>query len=93
MGVDVGGRNVDYFGEVVFESEIPSTCRINAKEFLSRMLCDGIQISHTHYWLVKSFYDVVNELVEFVEQSEPGVVKRELSGNQDGTAILVAIES
>ena len=96
------GRNVkteyddfyDYVGSKLFENKNESTCRMYAKEFLEKFLCDGIHVSPGHYWLLKDFYNIIEGLMEVISENFEGDEKEyigELSGNQTGTEITVTI--
>lgn len=84
-------ESYDYVGEMLFEQEEIWHCKADAINFLTKLLCDGISVSYTHYWLLRDFYSMIDELVDFIRQHGRGSVTRTLSGNYDGTRITVSI--
>lgn len=87
-GLDSSDIFFDCAGEMTFEAE-PDRCRIDARTFLHRLLCDGIHVSYTHYWLIKDFYDMIDALITFMYEHDSGSSCERLTGNYDGTYIKV----
>ena len=56
--VEIDDEYFDYIGTIDFENEEAWRCKLDAKTFLEKLLCDGIHISYTHYWLMKDFYSL-----------------------------------
>lgn len=83
----VGVEN--YEGEIEFKEDDVQTCKIKARTFLKKLLCDGLHISYTHCWLVKDFYDMISRLIILISQNNEGAYYEYLSGNYDGTYIKV----
>lgn len=82
-----------YEGHKVFEVAQKSTCQMYAREYLENFLCDGIRVIPSHYELLGKFYDMINECIVFIyNYGEETTLRRELSGNYDGTYISVKIE-
>ena len=81
----------DYVGAMDFEKEESWRCKNDAKSFLEKLLCNGIHISYTHYWLLQSFYNIIDELIKFITHNDTGTLCKEISGNQNGTKIMVTI--
>lgn len=79
----------DYIGSVTFENKEEWRCKCDAKTFLESLLCDGLHISYTHYWLIEDFYKIIEQLLQFINANESGETFQTLSGNYDGTAIAV----
>ena len=89
MAIEINGDYFDYVGTLDFEEAEVWRCKNNAKEFLQKLLCDGIHVSYTHYWLMESFYDIITKLMHFIDRNDYGVRCGELCGNQTGTKIVV----
>lgn len=87
--VEIDDEYFDYVGAMDFENEDVLKCKLDAKSFLEKLLCDGISISHTHYWLMKLFYNIIEELIDFINNNNSGLLCKDISGNQDGTRIIV----
>ena len=81
----------DYVGVVEFETIDIVRCKMDAKDFLERLLCDGIHVSSSHYWLLKDFYDIIDGLMNFINHNNSGECYDTIGGNQDGTVIKVEI--
>lgn len=81
----------DYVGSKEFEDEDRIMCKIEAKGFLEEMLCDGIHVSHSRYWLLKRFYNIIEELMNFINENDSGEYYETIGGNQEGTMIMVEI--
>lgn len=80
-----------FLGELNFDCNDALMCKIDAKAFLEKLLCDGIHVLYTHYWLIEKFYHIIQSLIDFINQNDSGVIREELSGNYDGTVIKVEI--
>lgn len=89
--IEIGDDYFDYIGSVNFHNEEIWRCKNDAKSFLKQFLCDGISISYTHYWLMKSFYDIIEDLIDFINKNDSGMYYGDISGNQEGTKIMVEI--
>lgn len=89
--VEIKNDYFDYIGSVSFHNDEIWRCKSDAKSFLEQFLCDGISVSSTHYWLIKSFYDIIEDLMDFINKNDSGMRYGTISGNQDGTKIMVEI--
>ena len=87
--VEMQDNYFDYIGVMNFQNKDVCECKCNAKIFLEELLCDGIHISYTHYWLIKSFYNIIESLINFINENDAGELCKRLSGNYDGTMIMV----
>lgn len=82
----------DYKGAVTVENkEDDVQCKIDAKMFLKKILCDFVHVSYTHYWIVNHLYGAVDTLIIFLCNCDSGTHTEELSGNYEGTYISVRI--
>lgn len=83
----------DYVGSAEFHNESDVDCKTNAIDFLWRFLCDGIRVSYTHAWLLKDFYNIIEELVDQIDLFDRGTAgaRRSLSGNHSATRIEIEI--
>ena len=59
-------EHFDFIGTKTFTNNETWRCKLEAKTFLEQLLCDGIHISHTHYWLMEDFYDIIDSLIDFI---------------------------
>ena len=94
------GKFVDeidsYVGKVSFGGAEPS---IEAKDFLERLLCDGIHVKPSCYYLLKRFCDIIDNLENFISNRnsfiliEPEIVEYSqfIGGNYEGTEFKVTI--
>lgn len=94
------GKFVDeidsYVGKVSFDGAEPS---IEAKDFLERLLCDGIHVKPSCYYLLKKFCDIIDNLENFISNRnsfiliEPEIVEYSqfIGGNYEGTEFKVTI--
>lgn len=84
----------DYVGEVTFtdKNSTMHTSKLEAIEFLKRFLCEGIYIGTSHMWLMKDFYDIIENLINFINDNDSGIYTRSLSGNHEGTEFIVVIK-
>lgn len=80
-----------YLGEMFFEDQDINTCKAAAISFLQRLLHDGIHVSETHRHLCEHLLRIITELTDFIRENHTGPCFRNLSGNYDGTVILVDI--
>lgn len=67
-------------------------CQISAREFLENFLCNGLHVSSSHYYLLKYFYEMIDEVIEFIIKGEDGSFTKELSGNYDGTYLTIIMQ-
>lgn len=76
-----------------FKYEEEWRCKSEAKDFIWRFLCDGIHISHTHPWLLKDFYNIMESLENVINEYQEGisVAQRHITGNYEGTKIKIEI--
>lgn len=81
-----------YAGEMDIINEDKQLEKIYARSFLEKFLCDGLHILYTHYYLMKDFYEIIDELCKFITHNDSGYTIKELSGNYDGTRIGVAVK-
>ncbi len=79
------------FGVVNLDNDETWRCKYDAKNFLTQLLCDGIHISYTHYWLMEDFYNIIESLINFIDKNDSGEICKNLSGNYEGTRIDVYI--
>lgn len=89
--VEIDDEYFDYIGTVNFDNEEIWRCKHDAKNFLTQLLCDGIHISYTHYWLIESFYNIIESLIGFINENDSGEICKSLSGNYEGTMIRVEL--
>lgn len=87
--VEIEDEYFDYIGVMDFENEEVWRCKLGARNFLQKLLCDGIHISYTHYYLMEDFYNIIESLLNFINQNDTGEFYKRLSGNYDGTYIRV----
>lgn len=85
----IGNDFFDYVGTMNFQYEDETACKRNAKDFLERFLCDGISVASSYYYLVKDFYNMIDQLIDFIDNNTSGIQFRRLSGNYSGTIIIV----
>ena len=90
-GVKVKGydRCADFVGEMIFEDCDSLVCKVDAKSFLQKLLCDGIHVSYTHYYLLEDFYNMIDNFIDFIDCYYGGKYCQSIDGNQDGTEIRV----
>ena len=89
-GVKVkGDRCADFVGEMVFEDYDSLVCKADAKSFLQKLLCDGIHVSYTHYYLLEDFYNMIDSFIDLIDCYDRGEYCQSMGGNQDGTEIRV----
>ena len=89
-GVKVkGDRCADFVGEMIFEDCDSLVCKADAKSFLQKLLCDGIHVSYTHYYLLEDFYNMIDSFIDFIDCYDRGKYCQSIDGNQDGTEIRV----
>ena len=81
----------DYIGEMTIEHNDSSRCKINMRSFLEQFLCDGIHVSYTHYYLLRDFYEIIDNMISFINQNDNGVSYRQLGGNYSGTYFSIKI--
>lgn len=84
----------DYIGSKKFENENADHCKINARFFLQKFLCDGLRVSYTHSYLLKEFYEIIDALIDIIRDFENGMVKirKHIYGNYDGTDFEIIIQ-
>lgn len=82
----------DYIGEKIYEMENTIRCQIRAREFLEDFLCNGLHVSSSHYYLLKDFYEMIDEAIEFIIKGEDGSLTKELSGNYNGTYLTIIMQ-
>lgn len=87
--VKINDEYFDYVGMMTFENEESWRCKNDAESFLGKLLCEGIDISYTHYWLMKYFCTIIEELIDFIKENDCGALIKDISGNHDGTKIIV----
>lgn len=80
-----------YMGEIEWEAPDWFNSAGKAKHFLQDLLCDGLHVSSTHYWLLKSFCEMIERLVDSIHTFDKGMWVERLTGNYDGTYIQIAI--
>ena len=67
-------------------------CQIRSREFLEDFLCNGLHVSPSHYYLLKDFYEMIDESINFIIKGEDGSLTKELSGNYDGTYLTIIMQ-
>ena len=82
-----------FYGETSISVDNKMLERYKAKAFLHKLLCNGIKVLYTHYWLLKDFYSMIDTLTDFIDkfgpESDVRMLGQTLSGNYDGTYIKV----
>lgn len=88
-----GWEHYDYVGSVEFQDDEEWSCKMYAKDFLCKFLCDGIHVLYTHAYLIKDFYDMIESLEDAIDDHKnfPNTFYASMSGNYDGTEISVTI--
>jgi len=89
--IEIEDEYFDYIGVVNLDNDETWRCKHDAKNFLTQLLCDGIHISYTHYWLMEEFYNIIESLINFIDKNDSGEICKNLSGNYEGTRIDVYI--
>jgi hypothetical protein len=79
-----------YVGAVQFEDNDPIKCKMNAENYLSKLLC-SIHVPYTHYHLFSDIYDLITPLIEFIREGKQGINFDGLSGKYEDTKFLVTI--
>lgn len=91
FGCEVMEDETIYTGEIAFQDEKIHSCKSDAKTFLEQLFCDQLHISYLHFYLMDDFYNMIKELVHFIESNDIGEFITKLSGDYDGTYIQVKI--
>ena len=79
----------DFVGEMIFEDCESWRCKNHATSFLKKLLCNGIHVSYTHYYLLEDFYNMIDRSIDFIIRSDKGEYCESMGGNQDETEIRV----
>ena len=87
--IEIDEEYFDYIGVMDFENEKVLRCKLDAKTFLKQLLCDGIHISYTHYYLIENFYGIIKSLINFIDKNNIGELCKRMYGNYEGTYIRV----
>lgn len=88
--VNSGGKtSIIYECSAVFEDEKIWKCKRDARIFLEKLICEGIRVSYTHWWLLKWFSDATGELIKFIDDSNSGTYCKEIGDETDETKISV----
>ena len=87
--IEIEDEFFDYAGVMDFENEEVCRCKFDAKTFLEKLLCDGIHISYTHYYLIEDFYNIIKALINFINENDIGELCKRMTGNYDGTYVRV----
>lgn len=74
-----------------FENKDEIQCMIDSRTFLEQMLCD-MCVLYTHYYILEDLYKMFEQLIDFVCKLENGVKTEYMSGNYDGTEIIVVVQ-
>lgn len=84
----------EYTGTKEFKADNVCKATREAREFLEEFLCEHLRVGASHYWLLLDLYTMIESLIEFVVNYYSGnTMKAErLSGNYEGTEIIVQIE-
>ena len=84
----------EYAGTKEFKAGDECEVRREAREFLEEFLCEHLRVGASHYWILGDFCTMIDSLIEFIEDYESGNVMKvkRLSGNYEGTEIIVKIE-
>lgn len=91
--VEMDDISYNYVGVMTFENEDEGRCKSEAKSFLAKLLCDGIHISYTHHYLMKSFYEKIEMLMSFIDRHNQGISCVKIDGNQEGTEFIVYMKN
>ena len=89
QNIEVEDEYFDYIGNMTFENSNDFLCKEEAQNFLEKLLCDGVRVSHSHYYLIKDFYEIIDYLINFINDNNEGLCCKELKGNWDKIQILV----
>ena len=82
-----------YFGSVLYEFSNKLETKMAAKNFLEKLLCEGIQVSSSHYELLGSFFTIIDNCIHFINDCEhEDEYSNILSGNYDGTYIKIVVK-
>lgn len=85
-------ENIDYKGAITFHNDDIGLCKEDAKYFLWELLCEGISVGATHYWLLEDFYKMMEFLTNMIDQARVGWnFTKYMSGNYDGTEVKVMV--
>ena len=82
-----------YTGHTTFGNEVVWRCKNEAKNFLWKLMCEGIQVSYTHPWLVDDFYHCIDALANHIDAFESGdiIATEYITGNYDGTEFTLVM--
>lgn len=80
-----------YFGMKEFENKDELQCMVDGRTFLEQMLCD-MHVSYTHYYILEYLYQMFEKLIKFVCKREEGIKTEYMSGNYEGTEIIVVVQ-
>lgn len=82
-----------YVGCATFTNEVIWRCKNETKNFLWKLICEGIQISYTHPWLVDDFYHCIEALVDHINVFDSGdiIATEYITGNYDGTEFTLVM--
>jgi len=74
-----------------FEKALASSCKIEARTFLERILCD-IHVCSNHRYLLPIIYNMFDKAIQFINITSVSDSCYEImSGNYEGTSIEVTI--
>ena len=76
----------DYMFVKMFECEDEDYCRIYARSYLEKLLCN-IRVLSTHYYIIKYFYEMFDEAIKSIRHEE--YFYDSIGGNYDGTELEV----
>lgn len=86
----------EYTGTKEFKADNVCKATREARGFLEEFLCEHLKVGGgaSHYWILGDFYTMIDSLIEFIGDYESGNVMKakRLSGNYEGTEIIVRIE-
>ena len=81
-----------YFGIKEFKNKDEIQCMIDSRTFLEQMLYD-LHVLDTRHYILEDLYEMFEQLIEFVCKLEVGVKIEYMSGNYDGTEIIVVVQN
>lgn len=90
--ISIGDDYYNYVGTISFHSVDHGSAKSNAKTWLKKFLCEGIQVNYANYGLLTVFCNMVDDLLEFINNTfTDDVIIKSRGGNHEGTHIVVSI--
>lgn len=91
--VKIGNLTYDFVGKKEFEDNDKWCCFDDAITFLTQLLCDGISISYTHYWIMEDLYksidSIIKDLRDYSNHPHGNLIYENVDGNGIGSLISV----